>query len=591
MAKVLAHSYAELFTGSPGDEVSYEAATGGSMVVDPLGRLGGSTGWAAGDAYVGIDHFRLSDNGDTFVSFDTDVWVTGGAGIDVFYAGAGNDHFDGGGVPASSPLYPQGNVLSYAYATSGVTISIDSSGPKDGGAVGDTWVNIQSLEGSTHDDTLYSVDDGFDHLLLGDPSAGYHLGSTTGADKLIGAKASTHVKADGSAYFDTFIPEGGADTIVLGARGNWIDYENDPHTGGIVIDLLNSSLNTGDATGDTYLTITEQAITATQNNTVEVSLTGSNWDDSLYGTDGANKILGDPLAGVNYSADGDDTVHGRGGNDWLEGVGGADILYGDAGDDTLLGGDGADQLYGGDGNDVLNGGDGIGGISADILDGGNGDDVLTGGLGADVLYGGAGADTFVYTNLVESMGFGYDIIHDFTSGGDHLDLSAMTMAVTSVSLVSSGGGTFLFSNSVATVYLEIGSTAPINGSDLVLGSAVTTVNMVGDATFNLLIGSGLADTIQGGGAGDWLAGGAGADRFIYSVASDSTTAAPDSIFDFVHGVDKLDVSALHLGASDINWLSSGGSTYVFIDTNHDATNDMLIQLNGTPSVSIGDFLL
>lgn len=555
MTKFLAHSYAEFFTGAPGDEVSYENATGGSMVIDPLGRLVGSTGWAAGDTYSGVDHFRLSNNGDTFVSYDTNVWVVGGAGLDVFYAGAGNDHFDGGGVPASSALNPQGNVLCYAYATSGVTISIDSSGPKGGAALGDTWVNIQSLEGSTHDDTLYSIDDGVDHLLIGDPSAGYRLGSATGADKLIGAKTLIHLRADGSTPFDTFIPEGGADTIVLGARGNWIDYENDPHDGGIVVDLLNASLNTGDAAGDTYLTITEQAITATMNNTIAVNLTGSNWNDSLYGTDGANRILGDPLEGLNYSADGDDTIHGRGGDDVLDGIGGADALYGDDGADTLIG-----------------------------------------GLGADALWGGAGSDTFTYADaslrsgLQDSTTSGYDIIHDFDSGADHIDLSAVA-AINSVSLITSGSGTFLFSNAVDGVYLQVGSTAPIQGSNLVLGAGVTTVNMVGDAAFNVLIGSALNDTLKGGGGGDWLDGGAGSDRFLYEAASDSTTSNPDSIFGFVHGVDKLDVTALHLGASDINWLSSGGSTYIFIDANHDTVNDMLIQLNGTASLSASDFLL
>ncbi|EJL30886.1 putative calcium-binding protein [Caulobacter sp. AP07] len=569
MVKFLAHDYAESFVGSLGDEVSYENApayvdpiSGAPMTIDTYNHLGGgSTGWALGDTYTGIDHFRLSNHGGVFASFRTpgvastinEIWVTGGAGNDVFYSGVETteiNHFDGGGRPESTALNPQGNTLSYAFASSAVTFSVDSSAPKTGAAAYDTWVDIQTIEGSVYGDTLYSIDDGVGHLLIGDPSAGYHLGSATGADTLVGATTLLHMMPDGSLPYDTFIPEGGADTIILGARGNWIDYENDPHTGGIVVDLLNASLNTGDAEGDTYKTVGGGAITSTTNNTVDVSLSGSNWGDSLYGTDGKNHILGDPLAGLNYSADGNDTIHGRGGDDILDGIGGADALYGD---------DGADLIYG--------------------------------GLGADALWGGAGADTFAYHNtLLDSTASGYDIIHDFDSGVDRIDLSAVT-AITNVSLVSSGGGTFLFSNAVGGDYLQIGSTAPIQGSNLVLGAGVTTVNMVGDATFNVLVASALNDTIKGGGAGDWLAGGAGTDRFIYEAASDSTVANPDSIFDFQQGVEKLDVSALHLGASDINWLTSSGSTYVFIDVNHDTVNDMLIQLNGTPSLSLGDFLL
>jgi Ca2+-binding RTX toxin-like protein len=652
MVKSLAHDYAETFTGAPGDEVSYENATVGS-VIDPLSRRGGSTGWAARDTYVGVDHFRLSDKGDTFVSFDTNVWVAGGTGVDLFYAGAGNDHFvgglgdtvsyenadsftdpgsgepmtidtfnhlnhggslgwaagdtfagidhfrlsnyggvfasfkdptpgavndvneiwvtggaghdvfyagdetdhfDGGGSPPSTPLNPQGNTLSYGFATGPVTLSVNCFDPlvtKSGTGL-DTWVNMQTIEGSTHDgDKLYSIDDGVDHLLIGDGSAGYSLTSITGTDTLYGARSANLMRPDGYMPYDTFNPQGGVDKIFLGARGNWIDYENDPHTGGIVVDLLNQSLNTGDAAGDTYLTINGDAITSSLNNTIALSLSGSDFNDSLYGTDGANHILGDPLPGLRYHSDGDDTVHGRGGDDTLDGIGGADALYGD---------DGAD--------------------------------ILTGGLGADALWGGAGGDTFVYQTLDDSTASGYDIIHDFDSGADHINLSGPDLAsITSLSLIASGGGTFLFSNAVGGKYLQVGSTAPIQGSNLVLGAGVTTVAMIGDAAFNVLIGSGLNDTVKGAGAGDWLAGGSGADRFLYEAAGDSTVADPDSIFDFVHGADKLDLTALHLGASAINWLSSSGSTYVFIDANHDTVNDMLIQLNGTASLSLSDFLL
>ena len=562
----------QTFFGNPGDEISYENApeyivhliVNGQPVdkieaakLDLPGHLGGSTGWAAGHSYVGFDHFRLSDKGDYFVSRDellggTETWVTGGAGNDILMAGSGIDHFDGGGQGGSSPLFPQGDMLSYTYARGPVILSIDGS-IKGGAAANDTWVNIESIGGGEFDDELYSIDDGADHLLIGDASEGYNLTTHTGADKLYGARNNDHRHDNGDSYFDTYIPEGGSDEIHLGARGNWIDYESDPHTGGTVVDLLNPSLNTGDAAGDTYYAFDGHALNASD--TVALNLTGSDHNDSLSGTNGANHILGDPLPGVNYTSDGNDLIHGQGGNDWLEGIGGADTLYGD------------------DGNDKING-----------------------GLGADTLWGGTGADTFIYADtafhsgLQESTAAGYDIIHDFESGTDHLDVSAVA-SITSISMLSSGGGTFLFSNTVDGAYLEIGSTAPIQGSDLVIGAGVTTINMVGDAGFNILIGGGLNDTIQGGGGGDWLAGGGGADRFIFTATTDSTMSAADSIFDFQTGVDKIDLRALHIGATSVNWLSSGGSSYVFIDANLDGANDMLLQLSGAASLSTSDFLL
>lgn len=62
----------------------------------------------------------------------------------------------------------------------------------------------------------------------------------------------------------------------------------------------------------------------------------------------------------------------------------------------------------------------------DILDGGAGNDILIGGLGSDTLTGGDGADTFRFDSLKE-VGIGNlrDIITDFQSGVDRIDLSRM----------------------------------------------------------------------------------------------------------------------------------------------------------------------
>ncbi len=80
------------------------------------------------------------------------------------------------------------------------------------------------------------------------------------------------------------------------------------------------------------------------------------------------------------------------------------VLFGRGGDDTLFGAEGNDTLIGGAGGDQLDG-----------------------GPGKDVLVGGDGADTFTVSAASESapsVSF-RDIVRDFVSGEDRIDLSAL----------------------------------------------------------------------------------------------------------------------------------------------------------------------
>ncbi|WP_426151233.1 M10 family metallopeptidase C-terminal domain-containing protein [Pseudomonas sp. DC3000-4b1] len=90
-------------------------------------------------------------------------------------------------------------------------------------------------------------------------------------------------------------------------------------------------------------------------------------------------------------------------------------LEGSASADTLSGTAVSEVFSGLSGNDRLNGG--------------AGDDVLLGGAGRDTLTGGSGDDLFRFTSLTDSFRTtttGYsDLITDFASGQDRLDLSAL----------------------------------------------------------------------------------------------------------------------------------------------------------------------
>ncbi len=101
----------------------------------------------------------------------------------------------------------------------------------------------------------------------------------------------------------------------------------------------------------------------------------------------------------------------------------ADIIDGGDGNDVVSAGHGADILFGGSGNDSLNGQ-----AHRDFLDGGDGDDILNGGHDLDILTGGAGRDTFVFDKASDSSTAKSDIITDFVSGEDVLDLRSLGLA-------------------------------------------------------------------------------------------------------------------------------------------------------------------
>lgn len=95
-----------------------------------------------------------------------------------------------------------------------------------------------------------------------------------------------------------------------------------------------------------------------------------------------------------------------------------------ANDDVIFGSPNADKYNGLAGNDSLDGGAGN-----DSLDGSAGNDTINGGEGKDVLSGGTGKDTFTFSvddSTAEKAG--RDIIKDFKSGVDKIDLSDLLNA-------------------------------------------------------------------------------------------------------------------------------------------------------------------
>ncbi len=120
---------------------------------------------------------------------------------------------------------------------------------------------------------------------------------------------------------------------------------------------------------------------------------------TVTNVDGVN-ILGTSYGQTHTGTGEADTVSGGGGNDTINGLGGNDTLNGDAGNDTINGGD-----------------------------------------SRDVMTGGAGSDRFLFlsTSNAGNSVSSRDVITDFVSGSDKIDVSAIDNNVN-----TSGNGAFTF---------------------------------------------------------------------------------------------------------------------------------------------------
>jgi Ca2+-binding RTX toxin-like protein len=140
--------------------------------------------------------------------------------------------------------------------------------------------------------------------------------------------------------------------------------------------------------------------------------------ENAIGGSGDDMLIGNGL---------DNMLDGSAGNDTVESNSGRNTFYGSSGNDQITGGTGADTIYGGSGNDEITGGGGndalFGGRGNDEIDGGIGTDDITGGLGLDTMTGGVDEDTFIFNAISDSRANNADIIIDFDTGTDLIDLS------------------------------------------------------------------------------------------------------------------------------------------------------------------------
>lgn len=457
--------------------------------------------------------------GDTLIGLAGNDTLVGGNGDDTLIGGLGSDILNGG---AGS-----GDYASYVHAATGVTASLANPSANTGEAAGDTYISIERLAGSSFNDTL-----------IGD----------AGANTLRG--------------------NAGADVLSGGAGSDYASYTT--ATTGITASLANPGINTGDAAGDTYISIESLA-----GSNFDDVLVGDAFDNTFQGNLGADHIDGgagfdyasyfNATSGVTASLANPTTNTGEAAGDTyvqIEGLTGsafADILVGNGGDNWLLGGGGADQLDGGAGFDTAGYGNSTVGLTVSLLtpsantgeatgdvytsieglSGSSFNDILIGNAGANSLSGGAGNDQLSGGDGNDQLlgGSGDDFLEGGT-GADSLNGGDGTDTVSYYQYSASGG--VGVSASLENAAVNTGDAA---GDTYVsienLAGTFWNDTLIGTSGNNVIDGVNGADVFNGRGGMDTLIGNGGGDTYVFNSAVGAGNLA--TISGFAHGQDHFNL--------------------------------------------------
>lgn len=564
---------------------------------------------------VGNDTLHGGEGSDTLDGGDDADELDGGAGDDSIEGGAGNDHISGkqgddiqsGGdgddvlyADAGSDLIDGGagnDRISYAQFTAGLLVAYTAPGAGTvfDGADTDTFLNVESLTLGVGDDT-YSGSGGNDAVAGG-----------AGDDLL-----------DGGDGDDLFLVRSGdgADSLLGGLGADRVQAVN---ANASVVWANMSSIEIFDGAGFANFRINGTPV------------------GDLIDVSGVSLIDVERI----FGGDGDDTLIGGVANERMEGGNGNDSLVGGGGDDTFLVrfGGGSDTIEGGSGNDRIfalsnsaridwsrvsgveevdaSGRTGVvvtGGVGNDVLnlssikltgvariEGGAGNDTITGSAGADTIWGGDGDDVFLIR---------FNTVGDIISGGIGYDTLLATSNSASVAWANISGIDAIDAN--GHINVNVNGT---NGNDAMNLAGILLIGVGridGGAGDDTIIGTGGADVIVGGMGRDVMTGGGGPDTFTFLSIAQSPRLLPDRITDFVHGSDRLDLSAIDgdgvasaanafvwMGSAavftgipgELRYVSGSGETVVYGDVNGDLIADIQITLSGVIALEAGDFIL
>ena len=487
-----------LIGGAGRDFADYSGAALGVTVNLSLTTAQSIGGGLGTDVLIGIEDLAGTDSTDALTGSAEGNLIEGRGGDDTITGGAGADDLYGG---SENDLFIIANFSDHS-------LNESISGDADT----DELRFIGTVAGTLTLSTGVVVE----RVVIGTGLGALAVSTGTAAINVDASRLEESVTLIGNAGANRLIATFNDDTLVGGAGNDTLigGEGDDSLVGGDGIDIVSYA----DASDDLNLALTSSLLIA-----------GEEGNDTISGFEGLE------------GGSGDDTLAGTAGNDILIGGAGDDVLIGAAGNDTLTGGLGDDtadysaassgvsvnlslataqNVGGGAGTDVLTGIENLKGSSfndvltgsavANSLDGGNGNDTITGGAGDDSLYGEDGDDLFIIANFA-----------------DHTENERIwgSSGTDELRYTGTSAGNLVLSDSVDVERIVIGTglgttavssgTAGIN----VDASAITsgTLQIIGNAGANLLIGGEDDDTIDGGAGNDTLRGGEG-DDVIYGGA-------------------------------------------------------------------------
>jgi serralysin len=196
----------DLFGGDGFDIASYRSAEAGVSINLDSGAGGG----AFGDSFTLVEGFELTSLEDNFFGGSTTVGVTvwgrggndhlrGGEGDDVLNGGRGGDFLAGEGGH---------DLVSYADARKGITLTLSSFSESTGEAHNDHFTEVEGFILTAFDDVLTTT-------FLDNPH-GWEVRAGAGADRVFGFMASDTI--DGEAGNDT-LDGGNAADVLSGGEG------------------------------------------------------------------------------------------------------------------------------------------------------------------------------------------------------------------------------------------------------------------------------------------------------------------------------------------------------------------------------------
>ena len=318
-----------LLGGNGSDTVSYAHATSGVSVTLASTAAQNTVGagidtLSAFENLMGSQHEDMltgNNSANLLMGLGGNDVLVGGSGADTMVGGDGNDSYTvdnsgdfidetgGSGIDIvntsmtfslADAVHVKGDVENPTLmGTSGIN---GTGNALDNAITGNGGANILARLGGAD---ILDGGAGVDTVTYAASSAGVNVSLMTSAGSGGDAEGDTLInieKLTGSAFDDTLEGDGAANVLNGGTGIDTVSYEH--AVAGVTVNLATTGAQAGGAGSDT--------LSGFEN------LTGSQFDDILSGTSGANTIVGGA------------------GNDKITGGGGSDILVGGAGTDTFI---------------------------------------------------------------------------------------------------------------------------------------------------------------------------------------------------------------------------------------------------------------